>query len=42
MDDKIKIAKQSEKGKLDFPSSLQVLKNTGGRVIGYTYKNKNT
>ena len=34
MDDKIKRAKQSEKGKLDFPSSLQVLKNTGGRIIG--------
>jgi len=34
MDDKIRRAKQREKGKLDFPSSLQVLKNTGGRVIG--------
>ena len=34
MDDKIKRAKQREKGKLDFPYSLQVLKNTGGRIIG--------
>jgi len=34
MGDKIKRAKQSENGKLDFLSSLQVLKNTGGRIIG--------